>query len=258
MARQPARHHALTPELLTRGGGRRRSLRAATERLVAIGYGLTYDAVVSGFPPYERLLGEIATLVARSAPASAASTVLDVSCGTGTVAARIAALGYRVTGIDAVGHLVDVARQRWAGRGSALSFEHRDLAAEPAPGAGAFDVLVSMHTLYWHPRPDALLAACRRALKPGGHAIFLTYGRPARVVSTLRDVYAVAGGLAALRSLRWLVPTAVFEGLRRVERRYLSESAFRAALNHAGFEVLEVRETFLAGMSRLAWTRIPR
>jgi SAM-dependent methyltransferase len=258
MARRAADRHALTPDVLSRADGRRGSLRAATERLIAVGYGLTYDAIVSGFPPYERLLEEVTTLVARSAPAGAAASVLDVSCGTGTVAARIAALGYRVTGMDAVGHLVDVARARWAPRRPSLTFEHRDLAADPPAEAASFDVIVSMHTLYWHPRPDALLAACRRALKPGGHAIFLTYGRPARVASTVRDVLAQRGRLEAIRSLRWLVPTAIFEGLRHVERRYLGEAEFRSALLGAGFEVLEIRETFLAGISRLAWTRTPR
>src|SRR5881409_2486412 len=205
MARQPARPDALTGELLT---GRHTSVRTATERLIAVGYGLTYDAVVSGFPPYERLLEEIMTLVARSAPAGGVATVLDASCGTGTVAARIAALGYRVTGIDSVGHLVDVAQNRWARQGLALTFENRDIAAEPTPAEGAFDVIVSMHALYWHPKPDALLAACRRALKPGGHAIFLTYNRPARVIQTFREVRRSQGLGAAVRALRWLVPTA--------------------------------------------------
>src|SRR5882672_1994546 len=258
MTRPPAGPEALTRELLTGSGARHTSVRTATERLIAVGYGLTYDAVVSGFPPYERLLEEITTLVARSAPAAVTSSVLDVSCGTGTVAARIAALGYRVTGVDAVGHLVDVARRRWANRGRALTFEHRDIACDPPPGDGTFDTIVSMHTLYWHPRPEALLAACRRALKPGGHAIFLTYGRPAHVLSTFREIRARRGTLEALRSLRWLMPTAIFEMLRHVERRYLSERDFRAALTGAGFEVLEVRETFLAGISQLAWARVPR
>ena len=259
MARPPVGPDALTRgQLLGGSGGRRGSVRAATERLIAVGYGLIYDAVVSGFPPYERLLEEIMTLVARSAPAGGLSTVLDASCGTGTVAARIAALGYRVTGIDSVGHLVDVAQNRWAGQGLALTFENRDIAAEPTPAEGAFDVIVSMHALYWHPKPDALLAACRRALKPGGHAIFLTYGRPARLMPTLRAVRAQGGLLESLRALRWLLPTAIFETLRHVERRYLSESDFRSALIAAGFEVLDIRETFLAGISRLAWTRAPR
>src|SRR5215510_4074945 len=129
----PPAPDALTRELLTANGGRRGPVRAATERLIAVGYGLTYDAVVSGFPPYERLLEEVTELVARSAPAGTSASVLDVSCGTGTVAARLAALGYRVTGVDAVGHLVDVARERWGRRGLALTFEHRDVATEPLP-----------------------------------------------------------------------------------------------------------------------------
>ena len=251
------------PDALTRGdlvagrAARHGSARAAIERLLAVGYGLTYDAVVSGFPPYERLLDEVTTLITRSAAPGGAASVLDVSCGTGTVAARIAALGYRVTGIDAVGHLVDVARGRWGPRAPRLTFEHRDIAAD-APSDGAFDVIVSMHTLYWHPRPDALLAGCRRALKPGGHAIFLTYGRPARVITTLREVAAHGRRLDAARALRWLLPTAIFETLRHVERRYLSEADFRAAIGGAGFELLDVRETFLAGISRLAWARVPR
>src|SRR5260370_16368190 len=94
MTRPPAGPEALTRELLTGSGARHTSVRTATERLIAVGYGLTYDAVVSGFPPYERLLEEITTLVARSAPAAVTSSVLDVSCGTGTVPARIPALGY--------------------------------------------------------------------------------------------------------------------------------------------------------------------
>src|SRR2546430_11047240 len=122
MARPPARPDALTGELLTGSGRRHTSVRTATERLIAVGYGLTYDAVVSGFPPYERLLEEVTTLVTRSTAPARAASVLDVSCGTGTVAARIAALGYRVTGIDAVGHLVDVARMRWGARDLGLSF----------------------------------------------------------------------------------------------------------------------------------------
>src|SRR2546430_16958439 len=130
MARPPARPDALTGELLT---GRHTSVRTATERLIAVGYGLTYDAVVSGFPPYERLLEEIATLVGRSAPAGTSSSVLDVSCGTGTVAARIAGLGYRVIGLAAVGHLVAVAREHWGGPGLAPTLEPPAIPPHPPP-----------------------------------------------------------------------------------------------------------------------------
>ncbi len=233
------------------------AFRRVVERLIAVGYGLTYDAIVSGFQPYEALLGEVTWFVARSASGSRRSTkVLDIACGTGTVAFRLARNGYAVVGLDAIGHLVEVARRR--GRSQPVlpvTFQHLDLAHDPLPGAGTFDALVSMHTLYWHPNPEGLLEGCRRALKPGGHGVFLTYSRPAGVVPTFREIRAREGLLAAVRALRWLVPTAVFGMLRQYEPHYLSREEFHRALTGAGFEVLESRETFLAGISLLAWVR---
>jgi 2-polyprenyl-3-methyl-5-hydroxy-6-metoxy-1,4-benzoquinol methylase len=235
----------------------RSATQPALERLVAIGYGLTYDAVVRGFPPYEALLAEVAGLVSRAATPGppAATRVLDVSCGTGTLAERLARAGWTVVGLDSVAHLVEVGRRRHCDSGLSLSFHHADAARDPIPGSGTYDVLVSMHTLYWHPDPQGLLAACRRALRPGGHAVFLTYTRPAHILATFSEVRRQRGWWKAFRSLRWLVPTALFELFRHVTRRYLSPDEFRAALRAAGFEVLERRETFLAGISVLAWTR---
>src|SRR5262245_20008485 len=197
------------------------------ERMIAVGYGLTYDAIVRGFAPYEALLGEIETLVGRAATPGAASVtrVLDVSCGIGTVAERLARRGWSVVAVDPIEHLVAVARRHHRDSGLSLSFHHADVAKDSVPGAGAFDVLISMHTLYWHPDPATLLAACRRALRPGGHAIFLTYERPARVGRTFADVRARCGWFEAVRSLRWLVPTAVLDMFRNVTPRYLDSEA---------------------------------
>jgi SAM-dependent methyltransferase len=233
-------------------------IQPAVERLVAVGYGLTYDAVVRGFPPYEALVDEVVALVARGAQPGGpvATRVLDVSCGIGTVAVRLARRGWTVVGLDAVAHLVAVARRRHGDSGLSLSFHHADLARDSLPIAGGFDALVSMHTLYWHPDPGAMLAACRRVLRPGGHAVFLTYERPARVLRTFGDLRRQRGWWQAVRALRWLLPTALFDLLRGVEPRYLSRVQFDAALRDAGFEVLERRETFLAGISLLAWTRV--
>lgn len=227
------------------------------ERLLALGYGLTYEAIVRGFGPYEALLDEIVALVGRAAtPGPPSRTrVLDVSCGIGTVAERLARRGWSVVAADPIGHLVDVARRHHRDSGLSLSFHHADVAKDSVPGFGTFDVLVSMHTLYWHPDPVALLAACRRALRPGGHAIFLTYDRPAHVRQTFSEVRESGGWFAALRALRWLLPTAMFDMFRNVQPRYLSRDEFTSALGAAGFEVLETRPTFLAGISLLAWTR---
>lgn len=242
----------------TEAAGGHMPLRRALEHMIAVSYGTLYDGVVRGFAPWERLVDEIAALVARAVPPGREPRevrVLDAACGIGNVALRLAGLGYSVVGVDAVRHLVLIAREKSGPPSARLSFHHVDLARGPAPGAGSFDVVVSVHTLYWHPAPAAFLAGCRRALKPGGHGVFLTYGRPARVGRTYREVRAVEGRGAALRALRWLVPTAVFERLRDCEHRYLDREAFHAMLEAAGFEVLEGRRTFLAGLSHLAWAR---
>src|SRR6266850_902250 len=194
------------------GAGDRMPFRDALEHMIAVTYGVTYDAVVTHFPPYEAMLEEIVAFVARSAPDSTAP------------------------------------------RATNLTFQHFDIARDNVPGAGTFDVLVSMHTLYWHPNPTALLESCRRALKPGGHAIFLTYGRPAGL-ATFREVRAAEGLGAAVRALRWLLPTMTFEFFRESEHRYLSVTEFHETLARAGFEILEARQTFLSGLSRLAWCR---
>jgi SAM-dependent methyltransferase len=233
------------------------TIQPAVERLLAVGYGLTYDAIVRGFPPYEALIDEVVALVARGvAPGPPAATrILDVSCGIGTVAERLARRRWSVVALDGVAHLVDVARRHHRDSGLSLSFHHADLARAPAPSGGPFDVLVSMHTLYWHSDPGALLAACRRALKPGGHAVFLTYSRPAHVLRTFAEIRRRRGWGEACRALRWLLPTALFDLFRGVAPRYLSRAELEASLREAGFEVLETRETFLAGISLLAWTR---
>jgi SAM-dependent methyltransferase len=227
--------------------------------MIAIGYGWSYDAIVRRFPPYTALLDEVAGLVARSTPSLPnrhQTNVLDVSCGIGTVAARLARDGYRVVGADAVEHLVAVARgtvtPAAAGR---VTFHHADVARDAIPGGGDFDVLVSMHTLYWHPEPVRFLEGCRQALRPGGHAIFLTYARPAHVMPMFRAMRTREGFAAAVRALRWLVPTALFERFRACDHRYLTREHFHDYLAKAGFDVLESRATFLNGISLLAWAR---
>ena len=85
--------------------------------------------------------------------------------------------------------------------------------------------------------------------------MFLTYERPARVWRTCAEVRRRRGRGPAVRALRWLIPTALFDMFRGVDPRYLSRDEFDRALREAGFEILERRETFLAGISILAWVR---
>jgi SAM-dependent methyltransferase len=223
------------------------------DRLAAAGYALAYDAVVRGFRPFQTLLDDIARYTSRAG--TGPLRVLDVSCGVGTLARRLARDGHDVVGVDAVAELVRMARRRPAPGPGRCRFHHVDVARVPAPGAGTFDEVVSLHTVYWHPLPDAVLAACQRALRPGGHAIILAYARQARVRDTFRAVRAREGTGAAVHALRWLLPTALFERLRTFTPRYFAASELDAALRRAGFTVLETKPAFVADLSLLAWAR---
>ena len=224
------------------------------DRVAAHGYAVAYDAVVDGFVPYERLVDEVAALIARSTAGPA--RVLDVSCGTGSLATRLAARGHEVVAVDPVGALIDTARRRRAAGGEGqVSYRHLDIGRTPLEGE-RFDVIVSMHTLSWYADAGALLVACRRALRSDGHAIVLSYARPVHVGTTFGSLRARAGLGNAVRALRWLVPTAAFEMLRSYEPRYLGVRDLEAMMTEAGFEVRECRHTFLAGVSALAWARV--
>src|SRR5260370_11817127 len=85
-------------------------LRRGIEHAVAVGYGLTYDAIVSSFPPYEALLDEVPGYAKRSVglrrdPRSV--HVLDVASGIGTLAFRLPRESYTIAGLARAAHLPD-------------------------------------------------------------------------------------------------------------------------------------------------------
>ncbi len=136
-------------------------------------------------------------MTADVAQLHAGETVLDVGCGTGTLALiakqRVGATG-RVSGIDPSVPMIARARSKAARCGLAIDFQPGVIEQLAFPDE-AFDVVLS--TFMMHQLPDDLkrqgLVEIARVLKPGGRLLVVDTKRPqehpgrsARVVHTGR------------------------------------------------------------------------
>jgi ubiquinone/menaquinone biosynthesis C-methylase UbiE len=99
-------------------------------------------------------------------------TVLDVGCGTGFLAMRMAELGHTAIGIDLADEMLAEAQRKAEGSGLAVTF-HRGDAEAPPPDGAPYDVILERHVIWTLPQPTAALRAWKRLLKPGGQLILI-------------------------------------------------------------------------------------
>ncbi|HEX6998706.1 MAG TPA: bifunctional 2-polyprenyl-6-hydroxyphenol methylase/3-demethylubiquinol 3-O-methyltransferase UbiG [Gammaproteobacteria bacterium] len=103
--------------------------------------------------------------------------VLDVGCGGGILAEALARRGARVVGIDLAAPGLEAAREHAAAQGLAIEYVCASAAEIAAREPGAFDVVTCLELLEHVPNADEVVAACARALRPGGAAFFSTINR---------------------------------------------------------------------------------
>jgi S-adenosylmethionine-dependent methyltransferase len=93
---------------------------------------------------------------------------LDLGCGTGAMAVRLARQGFRVTLLDTSVPMLDLAKRaaREAGVTERVALKHRD-AAELANlfDAGSFDLILCHNILEYVDDPSAVLRSAARALR---------------------------------------------------------------------------------------------
>ncbi len=98
--------------------------------------------------------------------------VLDIGCGAGFLSNHLAALGHRVTGLDAARGSLDVAAAHDATR--TVRYDLGDALALPYP-SGAFDAVCAMDFLEHVEDPGAVIAEAARVLAPSGLFFFHTF-----------------------------------------------------------------------------------
>ena len=141
--------------------------------------------------------------------------ILDVGCGGGILADSMARRGADVLGIDLAGKALKVA-QLHAIEAGTPRVEYREIAVEAlaAETPETFDVVTCMEMLEHVPDPEAIVAACGRLLKPGGHAFFSTINRNAKAFA-----FAIVGAEHVLR----LLPKGTHEYAKFIRPSELAE-----------------------------------
>lgn len=142
------------------------------------------------------------TLVRRADP-RVGQRLLDVATGTGHAALAAARRGTRVTGIDYVPSLLDIARRRADAEGLPVDFV--EAIAEDLPFEdGAFDHVVSAIGVMFAADHDRAAAELVRVTRPGGHISLASWTPTGFIGRLLRTVGAhVPPPPAAQPPTRW-------------------------------------------------------
>ncbi|WP_329891146.1 bifunctional 2-polyprenyl-6-hydroxyphenol methylase/3-demethylubiquinol 3-O-methyltransferase UbiG [Stenotrophomonas sp. SMYL11] len=164
--------------------------------------------------------------------------VLDIGCGGGLLSEALAQAGADVTAIDLAPELVKVARLHALESGAKVDYRVQaaeDLAAEQP---GSFDVVTCMEMLEHVPDPGAIIEACKRLLKPGGHLFLSTINRTAAAFAV-----AIVGAEYVARLLpkgthhyqEFIKPAELARWLREADMQLVDVSgmAYEPWRNHA-------------------------
>ncbi len=114
--------------------------------------------------------------------------VLEIGCGTGAFARRLAERSQQVLALDLSPEMIRIARERSA-QFPNIEFQLADVRDSPFH-IGSFDCIASIATLHHLPFPEMLLKM-KAALKPGGVLLVLDLFEPAGLSDSLLNLLAL-------------------------------------------------------------------
>jgi len=207
-----------------------------------------FDLKAGGWPAKYamdgRLTGRLALLASTVRDLTrAGGELLDLGCGSGELARRLAADGYAVTGCDIAPAMVHQATE--ADRERAVRWIRLEPRWEALPlPAGSLDTVVAASVLEYVRDPPAVLAECARVLRPGG-VLLCTVPNVAHPVRWLEwplrlaarspaGTAALASGAAGRRAGEYLTYLRISCQRRRI-------SWWHAAGRRAGLEPVPMR-----------------
>jgi trans-aconitate methyltransferase len=146
---------------------------------------------------WEKAKGVVELLAAKSG-----ERILDLGCGTGALAAEIAASGAQLVGIDRSAEMIAEARRKFP----KLRFEVCD--ARSLPFSQEFDAVFSNAALHWITEADRVVAGVTRALRPGGRLVveFGGKGNVRNVVMAL-EIAVTQLGISPEGANPWFYPS---------------------------------------------------
>lgn len=172
---------------------------------------------------------------------------LDVCCGTGDIAFRLAQSGAEVTGLDFSQPMLEVAQRRAAASSAPPQFMHGDALHLPFADA-SFDVVTCGYGLRNLADWQAGLREMHRVVRPGGRLLVLDFAKPANPV--WRALY--------FGYLRFAVPifgqifcgdSAAYSYILESLRRYPAQAGVAGAMSELGCSDVRVKELLGGVMS---------